>query len=82
MNMPSLAPIVLTLHPLSLPHFRLALSSLTMLPLFYIILSATLRRRCLPTPTAKYPSLTQQRILLPSHQRDHPYQPVRECDDN
>lgn len=80
MDMLSLALIVLSLHPLSLPHLHLAFPLPTMLSLFQIAVFVTL------ATTVLAPAQIPYHIILPSHQRNLPL-PAREsapcvCDNN
>jgi len=72
MDMLSLAPIVLLLHPLSLPHLHLAFPLPTMLSLFQVTVFVTLVSTVLANSHSRYPAQTPYHILLPSYQRNLP----------
>ena len=71
MDMLSLAPIVVSLHPLSLPHLHLAFPLPTMLFLFQITVFVTLASTVLANSHSN-PAQTPHHILLPPYQRNLP----------
>jgi hypothetical protein len=77
MDMLSLAPIVFSLHPLSLPRLSFAFPLPTVLSLFQVTVFVTLPSTVLANSRCRDPAHTSHHILLPSINVIYPYQHVK-----